>query len=269
MRKINIYIKEKIYNYFIMPEGPEVRIFADFILQQTMNKDIIGLNIISGRYKKKPETFIKHDEFIKHLPTKIKNIGVKGKFMYIEFTNGFILFVTLGLMGGWSFNTKGNIEFLTNDGTLVFNDKISNGTLQFVKSTDEIMNKLSKIGYDIMDPATTFDIFKTQLLKKNKQKIGIALVDQKVISGIGNYLRAEILYSVKINPFTCVKDIPNLQELYDECKKMSLIHYQNPNHPYIVYNQKTDSLGNAVKKEILGGTKNKPRYIHWVSNIQK
>lgn len=272
-----------------MPESPEVRIFADFIEHRLKNKDITDVDIIRGRYKKKPSTFIGYNDYIKNLPTKIIDVGTKGKFMYIKFSNGFILFITLGLKGGWSWKRNdgkilfpkfgpyvtqvkpSNVEFKTDNGVLMFYDQISNGTLKFVGSELELKNKLELIGPDIMDDTTTFKIFQERLLKKKDKKIGIVLMDQKVISGLGNYLRAELLYAVKLDPFKLIKDIGEhkMKELYNESRRLTWANYLMPENPFLVYNQEKDPLGNIVKKEILGGSKDHPRYIHWVPVVQK
>jgi formamidopyrimidine-DNA glycosylase len=73
-----------------------------------------------------------------------------------------------------------------------------------------------------MDHKTTLEIFKTQIKKKKNfdKAIGNVLMNQKVISGIGNYLRSEILYVSKINPFRIVKNISDneLKEIFNNSK---------------------------------------------------
>jgi formamidopyrimidine-DNA glycosylase len=69
------------------------------------------------------------------------------------------------------------------------------------------------IGPDIMEHDTTLEIFKEQLLKTRNlhKEIGIVLMNQKVISGIGNYLRADILYMSKICPFRKVNKLSDIE----------------------------------------------------------
>jgi formamidopyrimidine-DNA glycosylase len=75
------------------------------------------------------------------------------------------------------------------------------------------------------------------------------LLDQKVISGICNYLRADILYLSKINPFRKVKDITE--------KELKIIFK----------NSKILTWGDYdVKKELYEGSQK--RFIYYVPKIQ-
>ena len=93
-----------------------------------------------------------------------------------------------------------NVEFKTSKGSLFYYDTLSFGTLKVIKGIDELNKKLKTLGPDIMDIGTDLVVFKTQIKKtKNLEKeIGVVLMDQKTISGIGNYLRSDILYLSKI-----------------------------------------------------------------------
>jgi formamidopyrimidine-DNA glycosylase len=141
-----------------------------------------------------------------------------------------------------------------------------------------------------MDITTTLEIFRNQILKKNNldKKIGNILINQKIISGIGNYLRADILWLSKINPFKKVKNLSE-QELeyifnnskiltwgiYDEkiALKLNIINKNTKlpakyNRLFFIYLQDKDIYGNKViKKELYEGSQK--RFIHYVPNIQK
>jgi formamidopyrimidine-DNA glycosylase len=118
-----------------------------------------------------------------------------------------------------------NVEFTFNSGTLYFYDQLSYGTLT-VLSQSELDSKLKKIGKDMGDPDTTFDDFYDALKgeasnPKNLSKpIGNLIVNQKIISGVGNYLRADSLWASKISPFRKLKDISKaeLKNLYHQIR---------------------------------------------------
>ena len=63
-----------------------------------------------------------------------------------------------------------------------------------------------------MDKNTTLEVFCNQILKKSNldKAIGNVIVNQKIISGLGNYLRADILWLSKINPFKKVKKLSKI-----------------------------------------------------------
>jgi formamidopyrimidine-DNA glycosylase len=229
-----------------MPEVIEVREYADFILKKIKNKKLKKVNILSGRYKKHGP-FKGYKSLLSQLPLYISNVDSKGKFMYISFENDLHIGVTLGLTGGWFFKPGGlnpngskkyihgldgaryvesdiekyrmsalkhlNVEFVFENGSLYFYDQLSFGTISIFDSTELLEKKLNSLGLDIMKPETTFEMFHKALLHKSNLSlaIGNALMNQKYISGIGNYLRADSLWLSKINPFTKTKDLSTLQ----------------------------------------------------------
>lgn len=301
-----------------MPEVIEVRKYSDFLNKKMKNKYIEKINILQGRYKTHGP-FQLYNEIIKELPLKVIEIKTKGKFLYFLLENGYYIFSTLGLRGGWAFrsnlkdrfifptlidnlgnydikkykkNAKNhlNIEFVIESGSIYFFDTLSFGTMKIVDNIEELNKKLKSLAPDIMDLETTFEIFKNQIIKKvNLEKpIGNVIMNQKVISGIGNYLRADILWLSRISPFRLVKDI-NDKELkliykntrlltwgdysYTKAIKFKIIetndklpiHY---NRNFFVYDQKKDIFGNEVTKEELFEGSQK-RTIYWVKNLQK
>jgi formamidopyrimidine-DNA glycosylase len=183
-----------------------------------------------------------------------------------------------------------NVEFKTDKGSLYYYDTLSFGTLKVIKTIEELHEKLEKIGPDIMDSNTTFEVFKEKInkIKNLKKEIGIVLMDQKIISGIGNYLRADILYLSKINPFRKVKNLTNLElkKIFnnsklltwgeydiDEAKQLNIIKSNSKlpvdyNRLFFVYQEDTDIHGYTIlKKELYEG--NKKRFIFFVPQIQK
>jgi formamidopyrimidine-DNA glycosylase len=171
-----------------------------------------------------------------------------------------------------------------------FYDQLSFGTLKLIDTKTELEKKLKELGPDIMDKTSTLQVFKKAITKglNCKKAIGNILVNQKVISGIGNYLRADALWMAKINPFRKVEDIKEeeLETVYKSVRALMWgdyapeeavqLGYVNKDfkipHDYgrefFVYRQDTDLNGNKVQKdELFEG--NQKRFIYWVENIQK
>ena len=118
-----------------------------------------------------------------------------------------------------------NVEFITDykNISFYFYDQLSFGTLKAVDCDTNgetiLEKKLKELGPDLLDNKTTFELFKKQIRKKiNENKaIGTVIVNQKIISGVGNYLRADALWMAKLSPFRKVQDITNdeLKLLYE------------------------------------------------------
>jgi formamidopyrimidine-DNA glycosylase len=299
-----------------MPEVVEIRRYVDFIKKHMLNVSITNIKILNGRYKKHgPFQGFKHLKT--SLPVKIIHVTSKGKFIYITFDNGSVLFCTLGLSGGWTFNPKNtqeykfpnlveylneatveayhdkslehlNVQFETKKGNLYFFDTLSYGTLKLIQNIQELNEKLNKLGPDIMDINTNLQIFQSQLEKYKNKKIGLVLMNQKVISGIGNYLRADSLWMAKISPHRLVNDISVIEfkNLYDACRNLTWGDYnkrkairlgiikenvklpKNYKRDFFVYDEEKDIYGNVIKKEPLYEGSQK-RFIFWVPTRQK
>jgi endonuclease-8 len=301
-----------------MPEINEVKQYADFLNSKLKNKNIIQVNILNGRYKKH-RPFTNYNELQKNLPIKVLDIKTKGKFLYMILANNLYLFSTLGLSGGWVYKKNNstkyehpiileylkkeqidsymeqslkhlNVEFKTQNGSVYFYDTLSFGTLKIIDNQNELDNKLNMIGPDIMDNETNYELFSERIKKsKNLHKmIGIVLMDQKTISGIGNYLRADILWLSKISPFRKVNKLTD-EELkkifhnakvltwgqYDikEAKRLKIITSEDKlpsdyNRDFFVYYEDKDIYGHKITKEELYEGSQK-RFIYYVKSYQK
>ena len=283
-----------------MPEGPEVRRTVDLI-KKINNKTLYKIKINNGRYVKHGP-FKNYEILIKDLPLKIKKVDCKGKFIYIIFENDKVLFNTLGMSGRWNWNFDKNMEkhdnltFYLKDyqKVLFFNDYRNFGTFMYC-DMDELNKKLKSLGPDILMEHDKYNLFREKIEKKrNDAVIGTTLLDQKVASGCGNYLRAEVLYYCKISPYREIKKLTEkeLKLIWSNMVKIAWIFYDFEkgiknkiftkndkllniylvenylNYTYYrnfqVYNQETDGKGNKVISEKL-----KDRTIRWVKEIQK
>lgn len=276
-----------------MPEGPEVKRVTDN-LQKFKNKTLFNINILNGRYKKhKP--FEGFNKLTISLPLKIKQINCKGKFIYFIFENNMVLFNTLGMSGRWtSKNEKhNNIEFCFSN-KIYFNDYRNFGTFKY-QNMEQLNKKLNELGPDILEDFNKIELFKKRLERKRDDTlIGNALLDQKVASGCGNYLRAEVLYESKISPFRKIRNLKENEKeiLWKNLTKIGWIFYNYeigikkgvlqkndkllktyiiPEYNYYkyytnfqVYFENYGPKKNQVIREKLG-----TRTIHWVPKIQK
>jgi formamidopyrimidine-DNA glycosylase len=302
-----------------MPEVSEIRNYADLLRNKLKGKNIIEFNILKGRYIKHGP-FSLYEEIVQKLPLKVLDVNTKGKFLYITMENNYYIFSTTGTYGGWLYfddkkdefqiplidnyispqNKKNtykknilnhlNIQFKTESGSIYYHDTLSFGTMKVVNNHDELAKKLKTLGPDIMEESTTLEVFKDQLLKKTNlnKAIGNVLVNQKIISGIGNYLRADILWCAKISPFRKVQDLSekDIEILYKKSKLLTWGEYdvnegiklkhvstidklpRDYNRNFFVYMCKEDIDGHKVKTDkLFEGSQD--RTIHWVPSVQK
>ena len=268
-----------------MPEGPEVKTTVDWLLN-FKGKTIKSVGIISGRYGKKKE-IPGWDRF--DYPVLLKDVNCKGKFIYFTFSDkeDYYMFNTLGMSGMWSnvHSKHARVVFFFEDAEpLYFIDIRNFGTLKVVNSLSDLNKKLKSLGPDMLEGEIRPDQFYKRIHKYGHKTIAEVLMNQKVVSGIGNYLKAECLYAASISPhrYCCQITEKESNKLFYECRKIirrsyetggaTISTYRQPggekglySRRFAVYNQKCDPLGNKVIKE---STKDK-RTTHWVPEIQK
>lgn len=287
-----------------MPEGPELRRSRDQ-LQKYVGQTIVTAQVMGGRYESATDlvgftelsgsTEWDGKSNCRKLDIVIKAIEVKGKFMWWELPDDWFLWCTYGMSGQWSREVTKHSAFRcqvkTSSGQnswLAFNDIRHFGTLKFIKGRQQLDKKLSTLGFDFLSKEQSVTALWRFLkdCKKNLQDkdIGLVLMDQSVFAGVGNYLRAEILYQSKISPFRKLKDVSyeDLQKISDAAREIMVNSYNSNgatiatyrdaegktgsySSKFAVYGRKTDPFGNEVIRQ---ETADK-RTIHWVPNIQK
>ena len=78
-----------------------------------------------------------------------------------------------------------------------------------LQSPDEVAATIAKLGPDplVDDPDEGEERF-TSAVRRRPTPVGLLLMDQNVVSGIGNVYRAELLYRERLNPHTPGRDVP-------------------------------------------------------------
>lgn len=266
-----------------MPEGPEVKIIGEALAQWASSKRVVEINVLSGRYLKKNIPGLEYAR--SNIPLDIVGVGVHGKFIYWITRNDIFLYNTLGMTGEWSKEkTKhSRVEVKLEDGSLYFNDQRNFGTLKFVEGRLNLIQKLKSLGPDLLSEEISDQKFIDRFRTKNKWEVTKAMMDQSIVAGIGNYVKAESLWRSRISPHRIVQDINDseLVILKRACQEVlatsysqggaSIKNYRRPDGSlgqytsrFAVYNQKEDPDGNPVVKESTGDG----RTTHWVPSVQ-
>lgn len=158
--------------------------------------------------------------------TFIESIDVKGKFMHWRFTGGWSMWCTYGMSGGWSTqrdpkHCAAELYHRHPSGLVLedcvpgvyFNDARHFGTLKFVHDpTGELtQKKLATLGPDMLNDPPDTQAFCKALLRKADRTLAEVLMDQSVVSGVGNYVKAESLYAAALSPHRKVIDLDPLE----------------------------------------------------------
>ena len=266
-----------------MPEGPECRRYAMDLAERVSNRTLLSVELVSGRYTKKAPTGF--ESFASHLPSKIVGAGVHGKFIYWILSDELSIWSTLGMTGAWSSseNKHTRVKFVLNDGAVYYNDQRNFGTLKFVRGKFQLIEKLKSMGPDMLATDVTDEAFIDQLRKKPTWQITKALMEQSLVSGVGNYIKSDSLWLARISPLRTVESLSDeeLINLNRSVKHIMRESFQSGGatiktyksfdgtdgeyaQKFLVYNQEKDPDGNDVIKQ----TTSDKRSTFWVPEVQ-
>lgn len=194
-----------------MPELPEVETVKNGLIKKVLNKKITNCKIIYEGIIAYPQK----EKFIKNITNQtITDIKRRGKFLIFELNN-YYLISHLRMEGKYfiknkeeSLNKHDHVIFILDDKEeLRYNDTRKFGKMHLVKKDELNKTPLSKLGLEPWDKELTKDYLKQKLNKK--KAIKTLLLDQSIITGIGNIYADEILFLSKINPETQGCDLTN------------------------------------------------------------
>ena len=268
-----------------MPEGPEVHNQADALHAFLKGQIVTKIRFRSGwtdRKKMDPDA----DNLIDNLPLRVIKVWAKGKKIIIRFKGYSYMVVYLGMEGRWSYVPLkySYIYIETQEGNRVwYDDKRYLGNFEFYNSTKELNSRMSKIGPDLIsDDISIKDwLSVTTSPKVSNKQISQFLMDQKYFSGVGNYVKAEVLYAARIRPDALLGDLTAemLTRLFQVIRRIiqksyaaqgaSLHSYINAdgnkgNFRVVVYDATEDPQGNPVIRSIFQDD----RVTHWVPTVQ-
>lgn len=265
-----------------MPEGPEVKVISDGIRSHLKGKSIVNAQVLSGRYSKKEPEGWNNVQY----PVLVTDVSCKGKFIYIALNDGTYIFNTLGMTGSWSAKptSHSRVRFDLDDGReIYFNDIRNFGTLKFSLKNKDLLKKISELGPDMLsEDISDLDLYKR--LKKSNKTLAESLMDQKVICGVGNYLKSECLYFSRLSPNRMTHDLSQeeVSTLNSVIKSVIRKSYETGgatiytfsgfdgqvgdySRRFAIYNQSKDPEGREVTRE----TTRDGRTTFWIPDIQK
>jgi len=182
-----------------MPEGPEVHREADKIRNAIGDQSPIYLYFYHDHLK----------PFEEELAGKqVQNVEAYGKGLVISFEEDYHIFSHNQLYGKWYIKPAGDYPKTNRELRLeIRTDQKS--ALLYSASEIDVMDAvslhehpyLSKLGPDLLkgvEPGTIAE--RTVDNQFRKKSFASLLLDQRFLSGVGNYLRTEILYDARIHP---------------------------------------------------------------------
>lgn len=182
-----------------MPELPEVETVKNVLKGKIVGRKILGVDVFYNLIKEPSK-----DEFVKLIKNQnILDIKRRGKFLMFELDDYYLL-SHLRMEGKYYIDGKitkhDHIVFHLNGFDLKYNDTRKFGRMYLIKKNLVYQKEpLNKLGLEPFDLNLNIEYLK-QKYKNKKSSIKTLLLDQSIITGIGNIYADEILFLSKINP---------------------------------------------------------------------
>jgi len=222
-----------------MPEGPEIKIFAEQLSDILDGAILNTLKIHRGPYlsSEKSKYKVFRSAVKNYTPHRVTDVKSKGKNLYILLDGDQYasLLVHHGMEGSWCQDPENShiileLEFTKESSVsgsskqLFFQDSRRFGTFGLL-TEKEYTASLARIGPDVYTIADFIE-FQERLrgIKRiQNHRLCEVLLDQAVISGIGNYMRADILYRAGLDPRRTVASLSDgeMCNLYVACFRVA------------------------------------------------
>jgi len=195
-----------------MPEGPEVRKYADALDTALSGRPIVSLEARTKEARK----WLQANEplLVGH---RVERVVSHGKHLIGYIEGGFFFHSHLMMWGRWQtfgpeLPEKDRRErarvVVEGAAAILLSAPIFNVGAGDPYDAIEI---LSTLGPDALPYRGRFDraeFLRRLLATEHKDEtVGAALLNQRIVAGLGNYLRAEILFNCKLNPWLTIGEI--------------------------------------------------------------
>ena len=191
-----------------MPEGDTI-----FRAAEALHRVLAGHVVV--RFKSVLPALTRVDEDHPVAGRTIDSVSSRGKHLLMQFSGDLILHTHMRMNGSWHlYRPRDRWRAPARDmRVLVATDKaVAVGfnvpVAEFLTARNLLRHKqLAALGPDLL--SASFEAAEAVRLLRTRGggAIGDALLDQRAIAGIGNVLKAEILFVSGVNPFTRVADI--------------------------------------------------------------
>jgi endonuclease-8 len=185
-----------------MPEGPEIRREADRIAKRLVGKLLSDVQIEVPKLRR----------FEARLAgSRVTAVDTAGKAMLTRFDNGLTLYSHNQLYGRWYVTRRPRLPSTQRQLRVGLHTRTHSALLYSASDVDVLTDRqlakhpfLTRIGPDILDPGLDSDAVLERLASTafSGRALGSLYLDQRFLAGIGNYLRSEILWAARLDPWT-------------------------------------------------------------------
>jgi endonuclease VIII len=195
-----------------MPEGDTI-----FRAARAMNQALAGRRVT--RFGSVLPKLTRVDEDRPLAGRTIESVTSAGKWNLIRFSGDLILLTHMRMNGSWHLYRPGERwQRPRNDMRIVIEtaDFVAVGfnvPVAEFHTEDSLRRKpeLRDLGEDLLSDDFDAETVLATLKAQPQEEIGIALLNQRVMAGIGNVYKSEVCFACRVNPFALVGSLTDLQ----------------------------------------------------------
>jgi endonuclease VIII len=122
--------------------------------------------------------------------------------------------------------------------------------VEIVPTADEDQ-LVGHLGPDVLGPDWNLDEALRRLRAQPDEQVGVAILDQRNLAGIGNLYKVETLFLCGVHPWARVADVENLEAVVSRARTLMLANRQHPE-------QTTTGISRRGEDHWVAGRKGKP-----------
>jgi endonuclease VIII len=201
----------------------------------------------------------------------------RGKHLLVHFSGGVVLHSHLGMNGRWRVAADGRAAsgrpwIRIGSGPAVAAQ--TGGRLLRLVSESRARNDpgLMQLGPDPLRPGFDVGDAAARLMAApRRREVGDALLDQRLIAGIGNAIRNEACFAAAVSPFRRVGELEagEALELIQECRRIMLIAVETGRRPHQVYRAERRPCPRCGGRIAVGAQGDDARAAYWCPQCQR
>jgi formamidopyrimidine-DNA glycosylase len=269
-----------------MPELPEVENLRRGLEKRVLGQKILKVKVtkpklVSGKGTLRVASDAKRNEFIRGLTgERFLRVERRAKNLIFIFESGKMLVVHLKMSGQFVYrpnssapsvfsgghpielsetqlpNKHSHVVFELEKGTLYYNDTRMFGYLLYYPSAAafEIVNHFANIGLEPFDPGFTVEYF-ANALKAKKGKLKTVLMNQEIVTGLGNIYADEAAFEAGIKPTRVASSLSReeIKKLHTVIKKILKRAIEMGGSSVATYRLLDDTRGNYAREHKVYG----------------
>ena len=207
-----------------MPEGDTVWLAA-----QRMNTALAGATLVRGEFR------LPQLATLDLSGAGVREVVPRGKHLLIRLADDRTLRTHFRMDGSWHIYRPGTkwrggpaydirVVLATSDWECVgyrLHD------VEIVPTADE-GRLVGHLGPDVLGPDWDLDEALRRLREHPDEQIGVAILDQRNLAGIGNLYKVETLFLAGVHPWTRVADVPDLAALVERARTLMRANRHHP-----------------------------------------